>query len=197
MSGGSPTWLPVRLPRHSCVFLPTVSLQYPSFQTERSESDQDSPWGSSPLTDSASPQLLEQSEGLDASCVYRQFSDPRTLCYSPSEEQRHAHLNTHGQGQRCERGRCEAGRYFLGAPPPSSNLLWGSSRSILPLSKSSLENHDGYDSSMPHITAIHSYNGQDPVYIYTNVFSISNSDLKQYLSGWTFQLCIRNSLRPY
>ncbi|XP_034467246.1 single-minded homolog 1-A [Hippoglossus hippoglossus] len=149
-----------KVARHKTKARLSPYTQYPSFQTERSESDQDSPWGSSPLTDSASPQLLEQSEGLDASCVYRQFSDPRTLCYSPSEEQRHAHLNTHGQGQRCERGRCEAGRYFLGAPPPSSNVLWGTSRSILPLSKSSLENHDGYDSSMPHITAIHSYNGQ-------------------------------------
>ncbi|XP_022606827.1 single-minded homolog 1-A-like [Seriola dumerili] len=134
--------------------------QYPSFQTERSESDQDSPWGSSPLTDSASPQLLEHSEGLDASCVYRQFTDPRTPCYSPSEEQHHTHLHTHGQGQRCERSRCEAGRYFLGAPPPSGNVFWGTTRSIIPLSKSSLENHDGYHSSMPHITAIHNYNGQ-------------------------------------
>uniref|UniRef100_A0A4W6ES45 SIM bHLH transcription factor 1a n=1 Tax=Lates calcarifer TaxID=8187 RepID=A0A4W6ES45_LATCA len=134
--------------------------QYPSFQTERSESDQDSPWGSSPLTDSASPQLLEQSEGLDASCVYRQFTDPRTLCYSPSEEQHHTNLHTHGQGQSCERGRCEAGRYFLGAPPPSRDVLWGTTRSILPLSKTSLENHDGYDSNMPHITAIHSCNGR-------------------------------------
>ncbi|KAG7233182.1 hypothetical protein INR49_007388 [Caranx melampygus] len=123
--------------------------QFPSFQTERSESDQDSPWGSSPLTDSASPQLLEQSDGLDASCVYRQFTDPRTPCYSPSEEQ-HAHTHTHlhahgGQGQRCERSRCEAGRYFLGAPPPSGNVFWGTARSIIPLSKSSLENHEGSD----------------------------------------------------
>ncbi|XP_008322293.1 single-minded homolog 1-A isoform X2 [Cynoglossus semilaevis] len=132
--------------------------QYPSFHTERSESDQDSPWGSSPLTDSLSPQLQEQSEGPDASCVYRQFSDPRTVCYSPSEEQHHPQLHMHGQGQRCERGRCEAGRYFLGAPPPINNVLWNSTRSILPLSKSSLENHEGYE-SMPHIAAIHSYNG--------------------------------------
>ncbi|XP_059195444.1 single-minded homolog 1-A [Centropristis striata] len=140
--------------------------QYPSFQTERSESDQDSPWGSSPLTDSASPQLLEQSEGLDASCVYRQFTDPRTLCYSLSEEHHHTisngytHLHAHGQGQSCERGRCEAGRYFLGAPPPGRDSWWGGTRSIMPLSKNSLENHEGYDSSVPHIAAIHSYNGR-------------------------------------
>ncbi|KAA8592019.1 hypothetical protein FQN60_017418, partial [Etheostoma spectabile] len=76
------------------------------------QSDQDSPWGSSPLTDSASPQLLEQSEGLDASCVYRQFPDPRPRCYSLSDEHHHTasedytHLHAHGQGQSCERGRC-------------------------------------------------------------------------------------------
>ncbi|XP_028435219.1 single-minded homolog 1-A isoform X1 [Perca flavescens] len=138
--------------------------QYPSFQTERSESDQDSPWGSSPLTDSASPQLLEQGEGLDASCVYRQFPDPRPRCYSLSDEHHHAtsdgYTHLHGQGQSCERGRCEAGRYFLGAPPTGREAWWGTARSVLPLSKSSLENHDGYDSSAPHITAIHSYNGR-------------------------------------
>lgn len=140
--------------------------QYPSFQTERSESDQDSPWGSSPLTDSASPQLLEQSDGLDASCVYRQFSESHTLRYSLSEQQHHitsdgqTHLHPYGQGQTCEQSRCEAGRYFLGAPPPSRNMWWDTTRSILPLNKSSLENHDGFDSSMPHITAIHSYHGR-------------------------------------
>ncbi|XP_072249456.1 single-minded homolog 1-A [Leuresthes tenuis] len=140
--------------------------QYPSFHIERSESDQDSPWGSSPLTDSASPQL-EQSEGLDTSYSYRQFSDPRTLCYSLSEEQHHTtsdndhtHFHTHGQGQSCERGRCEAGRYFLGAPPPGRDTRWGSARSFVPLSKSSLESHDGHDSSMPRITAIHSYHSR-------------------------------------
>uniref|UniRef100_A0A3Q3L5I3 SIM bHLH transcription factor 1a n=1 Tax=Mastacembelus armatus TaxID=205130 RepID=A0A3Q3L5I3_9TELE len=140
--------------------------QYPSFQTERSESDQDSPWGSSPLTDSASPQLLDQSEGADASCVYRQFTDPRALCYSLSEEQyhttsnSHTHFHTYDQGQSCERSRCEAGRYFLGAPPRSRTTWWDSTRSILPLSKSSLENREGFDSSMPHITTIHSYHGR-------------------------------------
>uniref|UniRef100_A0A671V9T1 SIM bHLH transcription factor 1a n=1 Tax=Sparus aurata TaxID=8175 RepID=A0A671V9T1_SPAAU len=140
--------------------------QYPNFQTERSESDQDSPWGSSPLTDSASPHLLEHTEGLDASCVYRQFTDPRMLCHSLSEEQHHttndgySHLHTHGQGQSCERSRCEAGRYFLGAPPSGRDAWWGPARSILPLSKNSLENQEGHNSSMPHITAIHSYHGR-------------------------------------
>ncbi|XP_029360913.1 single-minded homolog 1-A [Echeneis naucrates] len=133
--------------------------KYPSFHTERSESDQDSLWGSSPLTDSASPQLLELSDSLDASCVYRQFADHRTPCYSPPEEQQHPHLHTHVQGQLCERSRCEAGRYFLGTPTASSNMFWSTSRSIIPLNKSCLDNPDGYHSSMQHIAAIQNYNG--------------------------------------
>ncbi|TNN71052.1 Single-minded 1-A [Liparis tanakae] len=137
--------------------------QYPSFQTERSESDQDSPWGSSPLTDSASPQLLEQGEGPDASCVYRQLPDPRSLCYSLSEE--HHHNNggdgyAHGQGQSCDRSRCEAGRYYLGAPPPRRDTWWGTAGSVLPLSKSSSENQEGCDGGAPHGTAVHGYNGR-------------------------------------
>ncbi|XP_039864425.1 single-minded homolog 1-A-like isoform X2 [Simochromis diagramma] len=132
--------------------------QYSSFQTERSESGQDSPWGSSPLTDSASPRLLEQTEGVDASCVYRQFSDPRTLCYNMSEDQITSHI--HGQGQSCERGRCEAGRYFLGAPPPGRETWWDTARSIIPLSKSSLESYEDYDGSVPHITAVHTHHGR-------------------------------------
>ncbi|XP_041842855.1 single-minded homolog 1-A isoform X2 [Melanotaenia boesemani] len=138
--------------------------QYSNFHTERSESDQDSPWGSSPLTDSASPQL-EHSEGLDASYSYRPYSDPRTLCYSLSEEQHHAsgnniHFHAHGQGQSCERGRCEAGRYFLGAPPPGRDTWWSSARSFLPLSKSSPQNHEEFDGSTPRITTIHNYHGR-------------------------------------
>uniref|UniRef100_A0A4W5Q207 SIM bHLH transcription factor 1a n=1 Tax=Hucho hucho TaxID=62062 RepID=A0A4W5Q207_9TELE len=141
--------------------------QYTGFQAERSESDQDSPWAGSPLTDSASPQLLEQGEGLGASCAYRQFSEPRPHCYSlpiteehhhhhtPSES--HSHLDTHGHNQTCERGRCEAGRYFLGAPQGGREAWWGAARSVLPLAKtSSLENGEGYESSVPHITSIHS-----------------------------------------
>lgn len=149
------------------VYCSPVSLQYPGFQTERSESDQDSPWGSSPLTDSTSPQLLEQGEGLDASCAYRQFPEPRPLCYSlplPEEQHtvgdNHTHLHAHAHSQSCERGRCEAGRYFLGAPQPGRDAWWGAARSVLPLAKSSLENREGYDNSIPHITAIHSLHGK-------------------------------------
>ncbi|XP_029599564.1 single-minded homolog 1-A-like [Salmo trutta] len=141
--------------------------QYTGFQAERSESDQDSPWAGSPLTDSASPQLLEQGEGLGTSCAYRQFSEPRPLCYSlPITEEHHhhhtpsdshSHLDRHGHNQTCERGRCEAGRYFLGAPQGGTEAWWGAARSVLPLAKtSSLENGEGYESSVPHIPSIHS-----------------------------------------
>uniref|UniRef100_A0A4W5R5G3 SIM bHLH transcription factor 1a n=1 Tax=Hucho hucho TaxID=62062 RepID=A0A4W5R5G3_9TELE len=131
--------------------------QYTGFQAERSESDQDSPWAGSPLTDSASPQLLDQGEGLGASCAYRQFSEPRPLCYSLPITEDHSHLDTHGHRQTCERGRCEAGRYFLGAPQGGREAWWGAARSVLPLAKtSSLENGEGYESSVPHITSIQS-----------------------------------------
>ncbi|XP_037836299.1 single-minded homolog 1-A [Kryptolebias marmoratus] len=136
--------------------------QYSSFHTDRSESDQDSPWGSSPLTDSASPQL-EHSDVLDASYSYRQFSDPRGLCYSLSDEQQHhtnSDVHTHSQGQSCDRAQCDAGRYFLGAPPPSRDTWWGAARTLVPLTKSCLENNEGYNGSMPHITAIHNYHGR-------------------------------------
>lgn len=137
------------------VFLSNFSLQYPTFQTERSESDQDSPWGSSPFTNSASPHLWEYSDSLDASCVYRQFTDSRRLCHGLYEEQHHttsdshAHLHAHGQ-THCERGRCEAGRYFLGPPPSGRDTWWGTTQSLIPMSKSSLENHEGYERSVPH-----------------------------------------------
>ncbi|CAL1610816.1 unnamed protein product [Knipowitschia caucasica] len=136
--------------------------QFGSFQAERSESDRDSPWGSSPLTDSASPQLLDHSESMDSSCVFRQFPDPRTLCYGLTEEQPplpepHSHLHSHAQGHSCDKGRCEAGRYFLGPPPAGRESWWGVGRSVLPLGKDSAE---GYDSSVPHLTAVHSYHGR-------------------------------------
>ncbi|XP_051574002.1 single-minded homolog 1-A-like [Myxocyprinus asiaticus] len=133
--------------------------QYPGFPTDRSESDQDSPWGGSPLTDSASPQLLEQCEGIDSSCVYRQFSEPRPLCYSiPLTDDNHttSDLYGHAHSQSCEQGRCMAGRYFLGTPQPGREAWWGVARSVLPLPKSSSENGDSYEGVMPHIASVHS-----------------------------------------
>ncbi|XP_013879089.1 single-minded homolog 1-A isoform X2 [Austrofundulus limnaeus] len=135
--------------------------QYSSFHTERSESDQDSPWGSSPLTDSASPQL-EHSDVLDVSYSYRQFPDPRGLCYSLADKQHHTNSDNHihGQGQSCDRVRCDAGRYFLGAPPPSRGTWLGAARSLLPLTKSCLEDSEDYDGSVSHIASTHSYHGR-------------------------------------
>ncbi|XP_056332157.1 single-minded homolog 1-A [Danio aesculapii] len=133
--------------------------QYPGFPTDRSESDQDSPWGGSPLTDSASPQLLEQCEGIESSCVYRQFSDPRSLCYGlPLTEDHHtsSELYGHPHSESCERGCCKAGRYFLGTPQPGREAWWGAARSVLPLPKSSPENGDSFEGVMPHIASIHS-----------------------------------------
>ncbi|XP_028834773.1 single-minded homolog 1-A isoform X2 [Denticeps clupeoides] len=129
--------------------------QYPGFHTERSESDQDSPWGGSPQTDSASPQLLDHGEGMDTSCAYRQYLDPRPLCYSlPITEEHHSDGSGHTHTQSCERERCEAGRYFLGTSQAGREAWWGAAKSVLP--KQSVENGDGYESVMPHITSIHS-----------------------------------------
>nr|XP_061800544.1 single-minded homolog 1-A-like [Nerophis lumbriciformis]XP_061800553.1 single-minded homolog 1-A-like [Nerophis lumbriciformis] len=133
--------------------------QYPSFQTERSDSDQDSAWRGSPLTDTGSPQLLETNEGPDTSCVYKQFSEPRPLRHHHHAADGHPLVHARAQGQSCEQGRCEAGRYFLGSPPPRRDMWWSTARSILPLSKGSLENHEAYAGSMPHITAVHCYHG--------------------------------------
>ncbi|ELK00053.1 Single-minded like protein 1 [Pteropus alecto] len=137
--------------------------QYSGFHTERSESDHDSQWGGSPLTDTASPQLLDPTDRPgsqhDASCAYRQFSDRSSLCYgfaldhSRLVEERHFHT------QACEGGRCEAGRYFLGAPPAGREPWWGS-RAALPLTKASPESREAYENSMPHIASVHRIHGR-------------------------------------
>ncbi len=148
--------------RKHCINVYLFFVQYPCFPTDRSESDQDSPWGGSPLTDSASPQLLEQCEGIDSSCVYRQFSEPRPLCYGlplTDDHQTSSDLYSHTHSESCERGRCKAGRYFLGTPQPGREAWWGAARSVLPLPKSSSENGDSFEGVMPHITSIHSLQG--------------------------------------
>ncbi|KAM7136714.1 single-minded homolog 1 isoform 1-T4 [Molossus nigricans] len=137
--------------------------QYSGFHTERSESDHDSQWGGSPLTDTASPQLLDPADRPgsqhDASCAYRQFSDRSALCYgfaldhSRLVEERHFHT------QACEGGRCEAGRYFLGTPQAGREPWWGS-RAALPLTKASPESREAYENSMPHIASVHRLHGR-------------------------------------
>lgn len=126
--------------------------QHPSFPTERSESEQGSSWGSSPLTDSASPQL-DLSDSLDGSCIYRQIADTRSLCNSLYREQLHGATSghAHAQAPSCERGRCEAGRYFLGPPPPGREAWWGGARPLMSSTKRSLD----------HMTAAHSCHGEN------------------------------------
>lgn len=139
-------------------------LQYSGFHTERSESDHESQWGGSPLTDTASPHLLEaadrpSSQHHDVSCAYRQYSDRSALCYSFALDHSRLADDTHFHTQACEGGRCEAGRYFLGTPQPGRESWWGS-RSALPLTKSSPESREAYENSMPHITSVHRIHGK-------------------------------------
>lgn len=139
-------------------------LQYSGFHTERSESDHESQWGGSPLTDTASPQLLEpadrpSSQHHDVSCAYRQYSDRSALCYGFALDHSRLTDDRHFHTQACEGGRCEAGRYFLGTPQPGRESWWGS-RSALPLTKSSPESREAYENSMPHITSVHRIHGK-------------------------------------
>uniref|UniRef100_A0A8C7NWK2 SIM bHLH transcription factor 1b n=1 Tax=Oncorhynchus mykiss TaxID=8022 RepID=A0A8C7NWK2_ONCMY len=130
--------------------------QFSAFHPERSESDQDSQWGGSPLTDSASPQLLDQGEGAEGgACAYRLYPDSGSLCYGlalSEEDLAHTHTPAHPHIPACDRGaRCQAGRYFLGAAPQSGReAWWDATRSVLSLPKSSLENGEGYDLTSYH-----------------------------------------------
>ncbi|XP_029486803.1 single-minded homolog 1-A-like [Oncorhynchus nerka] len=130
--------------------------QFSAFHPERSESDQDSQWGGSPLTDSASPQLLDQGEGAEGgACAYRLYPDSSSLCYGlalSEEDLTHTHTSAHPHIPACDRGaRCQAGRYFLGAAPQSGReAWWDATRSVLSLPKSSLENGEGYDLTSYH-----------------------------------------------
>ncbi|XP_039216081.1 single-minded homolog 1 isoform X2 [Crotalus tigris] len=138
--------------------------QYSGFHTERSESDHESQWGGSPLTDTASPQLMDpterpNSQHHDVSCAYRQYSDRGALCYGFALDHSKLTEDRHFHTQACEGGRCEAGRYFLGTPQPGREAWWGS-RSGLPLTKSSPESREAYESNMPHITSIHRIHGR-------------------------------------
>lgn len=139
-------------------------LQYSGFHTERSESDHESQWGGSPLTDTASPQLMDpierpNSQHHDVSCAYRQYSDRSALCYGFALDHSRLADDRHFHTQACEGSRCEAGRYFLGTPQSGREAWWGS-RSGLPLTKSSPESREAYENSMPHITSIHRIHGK-------------------------------------
>ncbi|XP_077455670.1 single-minded homolog 1-A-like [Stigmatopora argus] len=141
---------------------PLPYSQSKSFQTERSDSDRDCSWRGKPLTDLPSPQMMDTKEGIDTSCVYKQFTDPDQLCYNVPEKDDQT-TNLHAQGQNCEEGRCEAGRYFLGALLPSRDKWWNATTPILPPCNGTLENHDNYLCIMPDITSVQGYNGSQGV----------------------------------
>uniref|UniRef100_A0A3Q4I7X1 SIM bHLH transcription factor 1a n=1 Tax=Neolamprologus brichardi TaxID=32507 RepID=A0A3Q4I7X1_NEOBR len=121
----------------------------------RSESDQDSQWGGSPLTDSASPQLLDPSEATEASCAYRLYPESGSLCYGLGlSEEDLAHAQTHPHTTTCDRVRCQSGRYFLGTPQSGREMWWDTTRSVLSLPKFSVDNSEGYEITSYH-GAIH------------------------------------------
>uniref|UniRef100_A0A8C6M2P8 SIM bHLH transcription factor 1 n=1 Tax=Nothobranchius furzeri TaxID=105023 RepID=A0A8C6M2P8_NOTFU len=130
--------------------------QVKPFNPERSESDQDSQWGGSPLTDSASPQLLDPSEAAEASCAYRLYPDSGSLCYGlglSDDDLAHAQTRPH-TATTCDRVRCQSGRYFLGTPQSGREMWWDTTRSVLSLPKFSAENSEGYEITSYH-GAIH------------------------------------------
>ncbi|OCT80433.1 single-minded homolog 1 [Xenopus laevis] len=138
--------------------------QYSGFHTERSESDHESQWGGSPLTDTASPQLLDpierpSSHQHDVSCAYRQYPDRSSLCFGFALDHSRLSDDRHHHSQSCEEGRCEAGRYFLGSPQTERGTWWGS-RSMLPLPKTSPDGKDIYEATMPHIASVHRAHGR-------------------------------------
>lgn len=129
--------------------------QFSAFNPERSESDQDSQWGGSPLTDSASPQLLDPSEAAEASCAYRLYPEPGSLCCSLGlSEEELAHPQTHPHSTPCDRVQCQSGRYFLGTPQSGREVWWDATRSVLWLPKSSVEDSEAYEITSYH-GAIH------------------------------------------
>uniref|UniRef100_A0A673CMX5 SIM bHLH transcription factor 1b n=1 Tax=Sphaeramia orbicularis TaxID=375764 RepID=A0A673CMX5_9TELE len=129
--------------------------QFSAFNPERSESDQDSQWGGSPLTDSASPQLLDPGDAAEASCAYRLYSDSGSLCYGLGlSEEDLAHAQVHPHTTTCDRVRCHSGRYFLGTPQSGREMWWDATRSVLSLPKTSVENSEGYEITSYH-GAIH------------------------------------------
>lgn len=126
--------------------------QFSALNPERSESDQDSQWGGSPLTDSASPQLLDPSETAEASCAYRLYPDSGSLCDGLGlSEDDLSRAQTRPLSTTCDRVRCQSGRYFLGTPQSGREMWWDTTRSVLSLPKFSAVNSEGYE--------ITSYNG--------------------------------------
>uniref|UniRef100_A0A8C1NVC0 SIM bHLH transcription factor 1b n=1 Tax=Cyprinus carpio TaxID=7962 RepID=A0A8C1NVC0_CYPCA len=79
------------------ILVPPHSQQLSSFQPERSDSDRDSQWGGSPLTDSASPPRLDHSDTSEAACG--------SLCYTQTHT---LTTHTHPQGGSARRSSQKA-----------------------------------------------------------------------------------------
>ncbi|XP_077567621.1 single-minded homolog 1-like isoform X2 [Stigmatopora nigra] len=125
--------------------------QFSAFNPERSESDQDSQWGGSPLTEAASPQLLDPTETAEASCAYRLYPDSGSLCYGLGLlEEDLAHAQSRPHTTACDRVRCPSGRYFLGAPQSGREVWWDATRSVLALPKASADSSESYEITSYH-----------------------------------------------
>ncbi|XP_030637568.1 SIM bHLH transcription factor 1b [Chanos chanos] len=127
-------------------------LQYSSFYNELCESDQDSQLDSSPLTEPASPQLLDQEEGAETVCAFR-LPESGSLCYSLSlsqEELQKTHSLTHTAP--CDHTHTQL---LLGWGQVGREARWGATRSVLAFPKTTLQNREGYD-----ITSYNSPNDQ-------------------------------------
>ncbi|KAK2893166.1 hypothetical protein Q8A67_013154 [Cirrhinus molitorella] len=117
--------------------------QFSSFQPERSDSDRDSQWDGSPLTDSASPPRQDHSDASEAPCG--------SLCYALSQgDAMHTCVQTHAtHTPLCD----QSGRYVLGVSGREG--WWGAARSVPPLTKPTQHNGGEFDSRTYHHTHPH------------------------------------------
>ncbi|XP_055046657.2 SIM bHLH transcription factor 1b isoform X2 [Misgurnus anguillicaudatus] len=123
--------------------------QFPAFHPDRSESDHDSQWGGSPLTDSTSPQRLDQSEASESACAYRRFAE----CYSLSQ----GDMMTSAQTP-CDPStvRCQGGRYVLGVRDQMGREgWWETARSVPSLTKAAQHNGGEFECRAFHHSHAH------------------------------------------
>ncbi|XP_056604656.1 SIM bHLH transcription factor 1b isoform X1 [Triplophysa dalaica] len=128
----------------SKILISPYTQQFAAFPPDRSESDHDSQWGSSPLTDSTSPQRLDQGETPETACAYRRFGESGSLCYSLSQGDMMHTCHTHTPPQTlCDPSpaRCQAGRYVLGVRDQiGRESWWENTRSVPSLTKAARHN---------------------------------------------------------
>ncbi|XP_051544400.1 single-minded homolog 1-like [Myxocyprinus asiaticus] len=134
--------------------------QFSAFHHDRSESDHDNQWGGSPLTGSASPQRLDQSEVSETVCAYRQFPKSSSLCYSLSQgEMMHSCQQTHTHTALCDPhpARCQGRQYVLGVLEQSGReCWWDAMRSVSALTKATQHNRREFDIRTYHQSHAHS-----------------------------------------